>query len=157
MIGLPTLDAEDMRALDGAFADFLAKTEAAAVLLSAEGGFLISHYGNTDNFDPTTIGALAANSFVANLKMAELLGEPQFSSIYQQGEQTSVFIQSIDGANLIIIIFPASVAVGIIKHYAVTIRAEVSRIFLRASERTGESLDLAMMNLPDSTEIFKRG
>jgi hypothetical protein len=157
MPGLPTLQEEDMRALDAAFADFLAKTEAGAVLLAAEGGFLIANYGQSDRFDPTTIAALAGNSFMANLEMARLLGEPQFSSIYQQGEASSVFIQSIDGSNLMIIIFPPFVSVGVIKHYASLARGEVARIFQKAIERApGESLDLAMMNLPDSTAIFKR-
>lgn len=157
MPGLPPLKENDMRALEAVFADFLAKTEADAVLLAAEGGFLVSNYGNTDKFNPTVIGALAANSFVANVKMAELLGEPQFNSIYQQGETTSVLIQAIDGENLIIIIFPATVAVGAVKHYAGIARTEVARIFKCSSEEAPDQmLDLAMMNLPDSSEIFKR-
>jgi hypothetical protein len=157
MTGLPPLEDADMQALEAAFADFLTKSEADAVLLTAEGGFLISRYGKTDHFDTTSLGALASNSYVANSMIATLLGEPQFNCIYQQGEKTSVLVQSIDGANLIIIFFPAGIGVGLVKHYAGMTRSEVARIFDRARQRApGQNLDLVMMNVADSEEIFRR-
>jgi hypothetical protein len=156
MTALPPLQEADMQALSAAFATFLDKSEAEAVLLTAEGGFLISHYGKVDGFDITSVGALASNSYVANSMMAGMLAEPCFNCIYQQGEKTSVFIQSIDGSNLIIIIFPAKVSVGVIKHYAASTSKEVGKIFDLARDRApGENLDLVMMNVEDSEDIFK--
>lgn len=154
---LPQLLEHDIQQIQSVINDFLAKSEADAVLLTAQGGFLICHFGKTDNLDFTTLAALASNSFEANRAIAGLIGEPNFNSIYQQGENFSMFVQSIDGFNLIVIIFPVTVAVGIIKYYATAARDAVAQIFDAARARKpGEGLDLAMLNLPNSEIIFKR-
>ena len=156
MGSLPQLNDDDMQAISAVFADFLAKSEAQAVLLLAEGGFLVASYGKTDLLDITSLGALASNSFEANKMMASLMGETKFDSSYQSGEQVSMYWQSIDGFNLMVVIFPVSIAVGMIKHYAQSARENVANIFCRARERTPEGLDLVMMNPADSSQIFKR-
>jgi len=157
MGSLPQLIDEDMQEIDGIFADFLKKAEAQSVLLLAEGGFLVCSYGKTDGLDTMSLGALASNSFEANKMIAGIMGEPNFNSIYQAGEQQSVYTQSIDGFNVMVVIFPVSVGVGLVRHYALTARDQVAKIFTRAKERAPENtLDLAMMNVTDSSQIFQR-
>jgi predicted regulator of Ras-like GTPase activity (Roadblock/LC7/MglB family) len=157
MSDLPQLFEEDIQQIQSVITDFLAKSEADGVLLTAQGGFLICHFGKTEHLDITTLAALASNSFEANRAIAGLIGEPNFNSIYQQGENFSMYVQSIDGYNLMVVIFQVSVAVGIIKYYASNARDSVAQIFESARQRSpGEGLDLAMMNLPDSEVIFKR-
>jgi predicted regulator of Ras-like GTPase activity (Roadblock/LC7/MglB family) len=157
MIGsLPQLIEEDLRQLNAIFDDFLAKSEADSVLLTAEGGFLVSTHGKTRSIDPTTIGALASNSFEANKAIAGMIGEESFSSMYQAGDRSSLFVQSIDGFNLMIVIFPVRTTVGAIKYYAQAAREMVAKVFERARKRTPEGLDLALLNLEDSTQLFKR-
>lgn len=154
---LPQLIEEDLNEINGIFADFLSKAEADSVLLTAEGGFLVSQYGKTTNLDTMSLGALASNSFEANKAIAGLIGEPNFSCIYQAGEQFSMYVQSIDGYNLMVVIFPVSTAVGAIKYYAEETREAVARVFEKARTRApGEGLDLAMMNVSDSSQIFRR-
>ena len=154
---LPQLLEEDITEINRIFADFLSKSEADSVLLTAEGGFLVCEYGKTGNLDTTSLGALASNSFEANKAIAGLIGEPNFSCIYQAGEQFSMYVQSIDGYNLMVVIFPVTTAVGAIKYYAQQTRDEVAQVFERARVRApGQGLDLAMMNLSDSSEVFKR-
>jgi hypothetical protein len=56
-----------------------------------------------------------------------------------------------------VVIFPVTTAVGAIKYYAQTTRDELAKVFKRARDRApSEGLDLAMMNLADSSQIFKR-
>ncbi len=157
MIGsLPQLIEEDMNALNAVFDDFLTKSEADSVLLTAEGGFLVSTHGKTKNLDTTSIGALASNSFEANKCIAGMIGEAAFDSVYQAGDRFSMFVQSIDGFNLMVVIFPVKTAVGAIKYYAQATREQVARIFERARQRTPGGLDLALLNIADTSEIFKR-
>src|SRR5687768_9514446 len=154
---LPQLIEEDIVEIERIFADFLAKSEADSVLLTAEGGFLVSKYGKTTNLDTMSLGALASNSFEANKAIAGLIGEPNFSCIYQAGEQFSMYVQSIDGYNLMVVIFPATTAVGAIKYYAQAARNEVAEVFAQARDRSPDGgLDLAMMNMADSSQIFRR-
>lgn len=158
MIGtLPQLLEEDICQINTICTDFLMKSEADSVLLTAEGGFLISKHGKTTHLDTTSLGALASNSFEANKAIAGLIGEPSFSSLYQAGEQFSMYVQSIDGFNLMVVIFPVTTAVGAIKYYAQAARDEVARVFALARKRApGEGLDLVLMNAADSTQIFQR-
>jgi predicted regulator of Ras-like GTPase activity (Roadblock/LC7/MglB family) len=154
---LPQLIEEDIQRIDTIFADFLSKSEASSVLLTAEGGFLVSQFGNTHNLDTMSLGALASNSFEANKAIAGLIGEPTFSCAYQAGEHFSMYVQSIDGYNLMVVIFPVTTAVGAIKYYAQSTRDEIAKVFALARDRAPSGgLDLAMMNLADSTQIFKR-
>jgi predicted regulator of Ras-like GTPase activity (Roadblock/LC7/MglB family) len=157
MIGsLPQLIEEDMKQLDAVFDDYLVKSEADAVLLTAEGGFLVATYGKIKSLDTTSIGALASNSFEANKVIASMIGEKNFTSLYQAGDQYSLYIQSIDGFNLMVVIFPARTAVGAIKYYAQLARDQVAGAFERARARAPGGLDLALLNVTDSTQIFKR-
>lgn len=154
---LPQLLEDDIAQINRVFADFLAKSEADSVFLTAEGGFLVSQHGKTEHLNGMVLGALASNSFEANRKIAEIIGEPNFSCIYQAGEQFSMYLQSIDGYNLMVVIFPVTTAVGAIKYYAQQCRDEVAKVFEAARQRApGEGLDLAMMNPSDSAAIFKR-
>ena len=154
---LPQLAESDFTEINKIFADFLEKSEADSVLLTAEGGFLVSQFGKTAKLDTTTLGALASNSFEANKAIAGLIGEPNFSCIYQAGEQFSMYVQSIDGYNLMVVIFPVTTAVGAIKYYAQQTRREVAKVFEAARHRApGEGLDLVMMNISDSSQIFKQ-
>ena len=157
MIGsLPQLIEEDIRQLNALLDDFLIKSEADAVLLTAEGGFLVSTHGKIGDLDTTSIGALASNSFEANKAIAGMIGENEFSCIYQAGAEHSLYVQSIDGFNLMVVIFPVRTAVGAIKYYAQAARQSVAKIFERARQRTPGGLDLALLNVTDTTELFKR-
>ena len=154
---LPQLIEEDIVEIKKIFTEFLSKSEADSVLLTAEGGFLVCEDGKTSNLDTTILGALASNSFEANKAIAGLIGEPNFSCIYQAGEQFSMYVQSIDGYNLMVVIFPVTTAVGAIKYYAQQTRLEVEKVFQRARQRApGEGIDLVLMNPEDSSAIFKR-
>ena len=157
MIGsLPQLIEEDISQINVIFDDFLTKSEADSVLLTAEGGFLVSTHGKTANLDTTSLGALASNSFEANKAIAGLMGESSFSSMYQAGERRSMYVQSIDGYNLMIVIFAITTPVGAIKYYAQNAKDLVAKVFLQARKRTPEGLDLALLNVVDSTQLFKR-
>jgi hypothetical protein len=58
-------------------------------LVIDKGGFLITHQGEPEEFDLTTIGALASGAFMANQTIAGLVNEPNFNSTYQQGENSA--------------------------------------------------------------------
>ena len=126
MPGLPPLIEEDVQVLDGALDDFLRQSEAAAALIIDKGGPLISQRGATENFDTTTIAALAAGSFCATQAIAERIGETNFSNIYQQGERHSLLLCNIDDNVLLIVIFKAEISVGAIKYFAAATVGQVS-------------------------------
>ena len=156
MPGLPTLIEEDVQLLDGALDDLLRRSDATTALIIDKGGPLISQRGATDNFDTTTISALAAGSFCATQAIAERIGETNFSNIYQQGEHHSLLFCNIDDNVLLIVIFKAEISAGAIKYYAAATVDQVSRQLEKARQRSPrESTDLVSMNVVDASNIFR--
>ncbi len=157
MATLPQLIEEDIQGLDDTLRDLLDKTEATTALVIDKGGFLITAQGKTRHFDLTTIAALASGAYMANQTIANLVHETNFNSVYQQGEKFSMFIQSVDEYCLLVIIFIAQVSVGAVKYFAVPAAEAISRQMRIARERApGEGLDLSVLNLANTAELFKK-
>jgi predicted regulator of Ras-like GTPase activity (Roadblock/LC7/MglB family) len=157
MPGLPPLIAQDVQVLDGALDELLRKSEATAAIIIDKGGPLIGQRGAVDQFDTTTISALAAGSFCATQAIAGLLGEADFATIYQQGERYSLLFCNIDENVLLIVIFKAEISVGAVKYYATATLREVGRQLQVAQQRSPDaSVDLVSMNVLDVSAIFRK-
>lgn len=157
MATLPQLVEDDVRTLGGALEDLLQKSEAAAALILDKGGFVISESGDTRSFDTTTLGALAAAAYAATQGIASLVGEANFSSVYQQGENYSLLVSNIDENCLLVVIFNAQISVGAVKYYAMTAIAQVAQQIQVAHHRSpDEGVDLSILNLADTADIFAK-
>jgi predicted regulator of Ras-like GTPase activity (Roadblock/LC7/MglB family) len=157
MATLPQLIEEDIRHLDECLRDYLSHTDATTALIIDKGGFLITSQGDTHQFDLTTIAALASGAFMANQTIASMVHEDNFSSVYQQGENYSMFVVCVDDQCLLVVIFKAGLSVGLIKYFS---RPAVERIagqMLKAQRRDpGGGLDLSVLNMADPSEMFKK-
>src|ERR1700726_1201361 len=92
MATLPQLIEEDVQQLKSILGELLTDTDATTALVIDKGGFLIQSRGDTDQFDLTTIAALASGAYMANQTIANLVHEENFDSVYQQGERFSMFV-----------------------------------------------------------------
>src|SRR5579859_2056790 len=154
---LPQLIEEDIQCLDEALRELLEKSEATTALVIDKGGFLITNSGDSRQFDLTTIAALASGAYLANQTIANLVHETNFNSVYQQGEKHSMFVASIDEHCLLVVIFKASVSVGVIKYFAIPTAEQIAEQLRIAEQRDpGAGLDLSVLNLADPSELFKR-
>src|SRR5579859_778121 len=154
---LPQLIEEDIQCLDEALRELLDKSEATTAMVIDKGGFLISSYGDSRQFDLTTIAALASGAYLANQTIANLVHETNFNSVYQQGERFSMFALSVDEHCLLVVIFKAHVSVGVVKYFALPAGEHIAEQMLIAQQRDPEGgLDLSVLNLADTAELFKR-
>ena len=153
---LPQLLEEDVTALDSALGELLGKSDAATAIITDKAGFCLVEKGDTENFDVTSVAALASGSFEATQAIARIINE-NFSCVYQEGENYSLLVNNIDEQTVLIVIFPNTVSVGLVKFYSAdTIKACADQ-FTRARQRApGEGIDLAMINVADTTGIFKK-
>ena len=157
MATLPQLIEEDIAALDDALRELLSRSDATAALILDKGGFLLTHQGDTREFDVTSIGALASGAFMANETIANLVQEPSFTSVYQQGENSSIFMSNVDEHCLLLVIFRAQVGVGVVKFYAANIRDRIAQQLQTAHQRDAEGgLDHSVLNIADMSSVFKR-
>ncbi|MFZ0829010.1 MAG: roadblock/LC7 domain-containing protein [Verrucomicrobiia bacterium] len=157
MSTLPQLIEDDIRQLDGLLREFIVSTEAIATLIIDKGGFLITQQGDAHDFDMTTIGALASGAFMANQTIASLVNETSFNSIYQQGENASMFAINVDEHCLLVVIFKSHSGVGVVKYYAATAVKRIARQLKIARERAPEAgLDLSVLNVAETAPLFRK-
>src|ERR1700751_531379 len=102
MATLPQLIEEDVQCLDDALRELLEKSDATTALIIDKGGFLISGQGDTRQFDLTTIAALASGAYMANQTIANLVHEPSFNSVYQQGEKYNIYATCVGDEALLV-------------------------------------------------------
>jgi len=154
---LPQLLEEDIQRLDDELRGLLEKSDANTALIIDKGGFLITCAGDARQFDLTTIAALASGAYMANQTIANLVHETNFNSVYQQGEKFSMFVLSVDEPCMLVVIFKASVSVGVVKYFAVPAAEQIAQQLQIAAQRDpGAGLDLSVLNLADPSEVFKR-
>ena len=127
-----------------------ANSEATTALIIDKGGFLITYAGDSDQFDLTTIAALASGAFLANQTIANLVNEENFDSVYQQGEKHSMFAANVDEHCLARPSFsPSEVGVGAVKYFAVRSSTRIARQLEIAQERDPEGgMDLSCSTSP---------
>jgi predicted regulator of Ras-like GTPase activity (Roadblock/LC7/MglB family) len=113
------ISTEQSRRMDAALGDLLFEAEARAVILSDIGGNVIAGTRSVDGYQGDTLTALAAGSYAATRELARQVSEPDFQSVYHQGERTSIYIQGLSAAFMLTVIFDNSrTTVGLVKLYA---------------------------------------
>lgn len=153
---LPQLIEEDIGVINDALQELLQKSDSTIAFLIDKGGFIITQSGRLADFDVMTLSALSAASFAATESIAGLVGETNFSSVYQQGEKNSLLVVNVDQHCLMAIIFRANLSVGAVKYFAGdTIKRIASQLEVAQRRNPEGGLDLSEMNMADPTPLFK--
>src|SRR6185503_669473 len=156
-MALPQLIAEDVREFDRVLGELVSRSEASAGLIIDKAGFLITQTGDFGEFDSTTLAALAAGTYAATQGMASVISEPNFTCVYQQGENFSLLVRNVDTETLVVVVFEAHVSVGAVKYFANSAVPQLAQQFEIAQKRNpDEVIDLSMMNMENSTEFFRK-
>jgi len=154
---LPPLNEADINEMDEALGEFLEQTDATTALVIDKGGFMITHKGDARRFDLTTIAALASGAYMANETIANLVHESKFNSVYQQGENCSMFVNCIDEHCLLVVIFASKLSVGAVKYFAAPTGEKIADQLKFAQERDPDAgFDLSALNVADSENLFRK-
>src|SRR5689334_19186689 len=154
---LPQLIEEDISELNSALQELLIKSDAGVTLIIDKGGFIITQCGRGHEFDTMTLAALSAASYAATEGIAQVIGEPNFSSVYQQGETFSLLVNNVDQFCLLAVIFKATLSVGAVKYYATdTIKKIAAQLESAVKRDPHQGLDLSMLNMADPSSVFKK-
>jgi predicted regulator of Ras-like GTPase activity (Roadblock/LC7/MglB family) len=157
MATLPQLFEEDIQRIEDVLREYLERSDATTAIVIDKGGFLIANQGDARRFDLTTIAALASGAYMANQTIANLVHEENFDSVYQQGENFSMFVANIDENCLLMVIFSSKVGVGVVKYHAAEARTDIAAQLETAQARDPDAgLDLSVLNMADPSELFKR-
>ena len=157
MAQFPQLTREDVDHIDAVLRDLLARSEASLALLVEKAGYLIQQAGDTSQVDTTTFATLGSNAYNAVQFMASLVGESNFTSMYQQGENLSTLMVNVEENSLLVLVFPTHVTVGSIKYFATPAARTLNERIQIAAQRDGAlGLDLSDMDATDVQSLFQR-
>lgn len=98
--------------------ELYSKTRAKVVLFADMSGQIICERGDTAEMNTTVLSALAAGDFAATAEIAKLVGEgDRFKLHFHEGETKNVYLTNVGDQFFMIIIFDATVALGMVRVY----------------------------------------
>lgn len=157
MTPFPQITEEDYERITSALNEFLTLSEASNALIVEKAGYLIVETGENPPFNTAELATLAANAFNATQFMADRLGESNFSSMFQQGDNSSVLWMNVEENSLLVVVFDASMSIGAVKYYAAEAAAAVAKQIAIAQERDASGgIDLAHLDPSSADDVFKK-
>lgn len=130
----------DSRRIDGILNTLLYESNARCALLVDRAGQLVTTVGEQPTFDSAAFASLTAADFSANDQLASLIGEEEFSSLFHQGRNESMYLADVGRRLILVVLFDSQTTLGLVR---IKIRAAVrtlNRIFEEVfgrSEMTG--------------------
>lgn len=122
--------------ITNALIKLLNDTSASSVMLLDKSGQVISTQGATTKRNATSLGALLAGAFSSSRHVAELLGEKDFRTIFQQGVHENIYTTMIEDQWLLVIVFDKLTHIGLVKVLSKKASDELARALERVRTDT---------------------
>jgi predicted regulator of Ras-like GTPase activity (Roadblock/LC7/MglB family) len=113
--GTWSLDERDYRRITEHLSAFLKESNARCALLVDRTGQLLANAGERLAFDPTAFASLTAADFSANDQLAKMIGEPEFASLFHQGEKESMYLADVARRVILVVLFDQRTTVGMVR------------------------------------------
>ncbi len=113
-------------------------TNATSVMLIDKSGQVIATQGTGVRRNATSLGALLAGAFSSSRHIAELLGEKDFRTIFQQGVRENIFTTMIEEQWLLVIVFDKLTHIGLVKVLSKKAADEMERVLERVRADTSQ-------------------
>ncbi len=115
-------------------------TNATSVMLIDKSGQVIATQGTGVRRNATSLGALLAGAFSSSRHIAELLGEKDFRTIFQQGVHENIYTTMVEEQWLLVIVFDKLTHIGLVKVLSKKASAdEMGRILERVRADTSRT------------------
>jgi predicted regulator of Ras-like GTPase activity (Roadblock/LC7/MglB family) len=129
---------DDYSAIMRSLQRFLEESNARSALLVDRSGQLVATAGDSPHFDPTAFATLTAADFSANDQLARLIGETEFSSLFHQGEQESMYLVDIVRRVILVILFDNRTTLGLVRLKVKPTVEELNALFTAMFQRRKE-------------------
>ncbi len=126
---------EDYWAINSVLADLLKSSNSRSTLLIDRTGQLISNIGTPPDFDIVSFASLCAADFEANNQLAKLIGEKDFSTLYHQGSDESMYLSKIARDVILVVLFDKTTTLGLVRLRVKRAVDELSAILERLFEK----------------------
>lgn len=131
MVGELNIFEEDFWAISKALKRLLDTSNSKCVILMDKAGQVISSIGDTGWFDLNTLSTLIAANMAAFNEIAQSLGEKEFSTIQQQGQNINLYVKGIEDKVILAVLYDSKVSFNLVKARVKYAAEEISQIMKR--------------------------
>jgi predicted regulator of Ras-like GTPase activity (Roadblock/LC7/MglB family) len=110
-----TIYEEDYWAITSVLKELLKNSNSQSVLLIDKTGQMITSVGLEPDFDLMSFASLCAADFEANSQLAKLIGETDFSTLYHQGADESMYLARIASNIILVVLFNKRTTLGLVR------------------------------------------
>lgn len=107
----------------------LKESNARCALLVDRAGQLLANAGEPLTFDATAFASLTAADFSANDQLAKMIGEPEFASLFHQGEKESMYLADVARRVILVVLFDQRTTVGMVRLRVKQTVADLGELF----------------------------
>jgi predicted regulator of Ras-like GTPase activity (Roadblock/LC7/MglB family) len=137
--GTWSLDEGDYQKITGHLTALLKESNARCALLVDRTGQLLASSGEQLSFDPTAFASLTAADFSANDQLAKMIGEPEFASLFHQGEKESMYLADVARRVILVVLFDQRTTVGMVRLRVKQTVADLSAVFAEMFKRAASA------------------
>ena len=113
--GTWSLGEADHRRISEHLTRLLRASDARSAMVVDRTGQLLANAGEALSFDPTAFASLTAADFSANDQLAKMIGQPEFASLFHQGEKESMYIADVARRVMLVVLFGQRTTVGVVR------------------------------------------
>ena len=136
-----SLGESDFNKITEHLSGLLVEANARCALLVDRTGQLLANAGEQLQFDPAAFASLTAADFSANDQLAKMIGEPEFASLFHQGEKESMYLADVARRVILVVLFDQRTTVGLVRLRVKQTVTELTKVFEEMFSRmaSGES------------------
>ena len=135
---------DDHRRITEHLAALLQESQARCALVVDRTGQMLANAGDALKFDPAAFASLTAADFSANDQLARMIGEPEFGSLFHQGEKESMYLADVARRVILVVLFDNRTTLGLVRLKMKPTVTELSQlfeqVFARGRAQSGPSL-----------------
>lgn len=120
---------EDSTRIHAILSAFLRESNARTGMIVDRTGQMVAVVGEEPTFDPTAFASLTAADFSANDQLARMIGEPEFGSLFHQGEKESMYLADIARRVILVVLFDNRTTLGLVKLRVRNTVTELRQVF----------------------------
>ncbi len=110
-----SLGESDYRRISEHLTQLLRESDARCAMVVDRTGQLLATVGEELSFDPTVFASLTAADFSANDELAKMIGEPEFASLFHQGQKESMYLADVGRRLILVVLFDQRTTVGLVR------------------------------------------
>jgi predicted regulator of Ras-like GTPase activity (Roadblock/LC7/MglB family) len=134
------LTKEDMEHIHKALVLLLKQSEAKCAVLINQDGECVARRGFTKNLDTDSMAALIAGSFSSTRALAKLIGEPDFSVLFHQGNRDHIHNIVVGDEMILSVIFDDRTTLGMVRLFSRDAGKRLRDILAAARQKSMETL-----------------